>query len=656
MAAACGPRRRRRACSPAALRSGRARWPPSWWAMECPSSLAETGIQSFARDKPRPLFICPLCAGNAVTAVDGTSYWWSAKPGDVFGDSTSVILQILADGGSGFERPAAVTCDSIPVQMGSNEILAGQNLYLAGSTLTDAGALTALGVFDVSRARVRSSRWQYWRARRRGRSLMALGPDGGAILRGRLRHRADAGFFFEAGSSGFWSGVDPPGLPAVENQSPLAPVQPGPTARTARSRRRRGYAFYLTNSGMVAGPVLAISGADGGVLWSYQVGNIWRGHELLLAIGSDGTIYFMDTFGNLNALRQAKVKRLLRRRGAGLWPCCLQRSPGQYRGDRERWRKRLLLHPRAVRAAEPQPQDRMGAVPAASPGPAPRSLRLCSGQSAGAATRQRHAVDLRHRADRPRPAELGSHRRPDGSAEATVPHMAAGTTTLQQHCRCPYPQFCAPDPAFPRSSRDRCGRPVRSTSTNRPARDLRRRARRPSHLRDAASTVLENDAETGPAASRVLPEHRPTAHLPGRRLCGRPLPRRGAHPASGARSHRATDSLFSRRGLHRPRATPSEAAFGSAFTMAGTPAAQPRIAGTRTRMMTTQLGRLRFALGDAGCTVSGRRAESSHYFSCVTARRPLSGGLRRERLLRYPLTLVDEASGVVEMRRHGGRR
>ncbi len=180
---------------------------------------------------------------------------------------------------------------------------------------------------------------------------MALGPDGGAILQGSFGIE-DAGFLFEASSFGFeW--VDPPGLQRWENQSPLGPTAIPETFGTSPAVGAEG-TLYLSNTD---GPGVGARHQRRGRGHPLELPGrrVWRGLEL-----ARHRQRWDDLFhGRLWRPQRASISEGQETAPSSWrWPVALlPATEPRPVPRRPRAVAKAVFHPRAVRAAEPQPQD-----------------------------------------------------------------------------------------------------------------------------------------------------------------------------------------------------------------------------------------------------------------------------------------------------------
>jgi outer membrane protein assembly factor BamB len=291
---------------------------------------------------------CPACYGNGVVAPDGTSYWAGLVDSGMPSGAVSGVIQILADGGIGFTAPTFVACGGTQVPVGGPPpvpfflesrgadsvvglggggvaafpaafepaVLRGSELYLSSVVfLPDAGTITALGVFNVDASA--ALEWRYCDFNDFAGSVEALGPDGGVILSTEYIGPPDAGAVGLDGGVPIGHGfvwVDPPGVVRWQDEFPVEPNWAYDLQGCAVGAEGTIY-FTSENSSLVA-----LNGSNGDVLWTYgpvslsstafedivtvafppDAGAPGMGGPI---IGSDGTIYFVDYFGYLNAVR-----------------------------------------------------------------------------------------------------------------------------------------------------------------------------------------------------------------------------------------------------------------------------------------------------------------------------------------------------------------
>jgi hypothetical protein len=268
--------------SPSLRPDGVAMFPLGLWSGN-QSEMDTAGVASYSGESPLPL-TCPGCWNSlGVIAPDGTSYWNGGSS-----LSQPVIQQVFPDGGLGWTFPASITCGSVAVTLGAYLLLRDSELYVSGEIVfNDGGTLSALGVFDITQPG--QIKWQYCNYNDFLGGVIALAPDGGAIL---------AVQYGNGGSDAGFARVDPPGVLIWENTIVNAPTTDYWLGwrYLAPAVGAEGTIYFTCD----IAPLIALNGADGGILWELDAGA--RG-ETAPIIGPDGTIYYMDHDGYLNAVR-----------------------------------------------------------------------------------------------------------------------------------------------------------------------------------------------------------------------------------------------------------------------------------------------------------------------------------------------------------------
>ncbi len=170
-------------------------------------------------------------------------------------------------------------------------MVAGDSVYFQGYAFDDAGnAVNWLGAYSTVDG---SEQWAACMGPDDGGVLAGLMPDGGVVLG---MYYADGGDFYPPlGLAVF----DPPGVLRWQN---ILVTPPDPLTTPAYLG---GVAVGAEGTIYVISDVVqlfAVNGNDGGIFWTYG-NDAGARAESDPVIGADGTIYFMDHNGYLNAVR-----------------------------------------------------------------------------------------------------------------------------------------------------------------------------------------------------------------------------------------------------------------------------------------------------------------------------------------------------------------
>ena len=260
-----------------------------------------------------PFLECSACAQAVnfygASSDDGTSFWgggvWNSD-----GAFVAQLIEVLPDGGEGWVSTPSVICPGLLTFSNSQLIVYDGGIYLSDTEsvspeISDAGLETGVAVYSTVDG---SLVWSYCTVEYPAQ-LVAVGPGGAAILNVYDSATGAAGFAW----------VDSPGVlrwisyveaTVVDQQitaswlgANVAVAAEGTIYAVGTGAQGYGLGFVLVELTYGCGSeIFAINGADGGILWTVTTTAGPRGDSSPV-IGGDGTIYFMDQDGYLNAIR-----------------------------------------------------------------------------------------------------------------------------------------------------------------------------------------------------------------------------------------------------------------------------------------------------------------------------------------------------------------